>query len=184
VVATTAAQYFHLLRRQMHRSVRKPLVVFTPKSPLRMKESHSPIEALMNGSFEEVLDDPFVKDREAVRRLVFCTGKVAWDAFGRRDEKSAAAAIIRVEQLFPFPQQQLLDVLERYPNAKDLVWLQEEPANMGAWHFVFHRTHPIEQRGYQVSCVSRVESGSPATGSHKIHDQELDELMEETFSGV
>jgi 2-oxoglutarate dehydrogenase E1 component len=184
VIPTTAAQYFHLLRRQMQRDIRKPLVVFTPKSPLRMKESHSSVDTLTKGSFEEVLDDPFVTDREAVRRLVFCTGKVAWDAFRGRDERSAAAAVIRVEQLFPFPQQQLLDVLERYPSAKDLVWLQEEPTNMGAWHFVFHRTHPIEQRGYQVTCVSRVESGSPATGSHKIHEQELDELLEETFSGL
>jgi 2-oxoglutarate dehydrogenase E1 component len=184
VIPTTAAQYFHLLRRQMHRDIRKPLVVFTPKSPLRMKESHSSIETLTNGTFEEVLDDPFVTDRESIRRLVFCTGKVAWDAFRARADRTADAAVIRVEQLFPFPQQQLLDVLERYPNAKDLVWLQEEPANMGAWHFVFHRTHPVEQRGYHVRCVSRVESGSPATGSHKIHEQELDELMEETFSGV
>jgi multifunctional 2-oxoglutarate metabolism enzyme len=158
--------------------------VFTPKSPLRMKESRSPVDMLTAGSFEEVLDDPSASDRGSVRRLVFCTGKVAWDAFRARDERGAAAAIIRVEQLFPFPQQQLLDVLERYPNAKDLVWLQEEPENMGAWHFVFHRTHPIEQRGYQVRCVSRVESGSPATGSHKIHEQELDDLMEETFADV
>jgi signal transduction histidine kinase len=95
VVATTAAQYFHLLRRQMHRDIRKPLILFTPKSPLRMKESHSSVAALTSGSFQEVLDDPFVTDRDAVRRLVFCTGKVAWDAFSARAERSAAAAMER-----------------------------------------------------------------------------------------
>src|SRR4030095_7216576 len=94
---------------------------------------------------------------------------------------SAAAAIIRVEQLFPFPQEQLLEVLERYPNAKDLVWLQEEPENMGAWRYMFHNTHLIEDRGYTVRPVARMESGSPATGSATIHEQELADLLESTF---
>ncbi|HEX3087781.1 MAG TPA: multifunctional oxoglutarate decarboxylase/oxoglutarate dehydrogenase thiamine pyrophosphate-binding subunit/dihydrolipoyllysine-residue succinyltransferase subunit, partial [Ilumatobacteraceae bacterium] len=125
--ATTAAQYFHLLRRQVRRDVRKPLVLFTPKAPLRMKESRSPIEDLTTGSFEEVLDDPHVTDRDAVRRLVFCSGKVAWDAMAERDRRNAPAAIVRVEQLYPFPADRMLEILAMYPNARDLVWLQEEP---------------------------------------------------------
>jgi 2-oxoglutarate dehydrogenase E1 component len=183
VNTTTAAQYFHLLRRQVRREVRKPLVVFAPKSPLRMKETMSHVDAFTRGSFEEVLDDPWVSDPGAVQRIVFCSGKVAWDAFAERNKRQAPVAIVRVEQLYPFPQEQMLQVLTRYPNARDLVWLQEEPENMGPWHFVEHRTWRVKERGYDLRHVARVESGSPATGSKAIHDQELAELMDDTFAG-
>jgi 2-oxoglutarate decarboxylase len=179
--ATTAAQYFHLLRRQVRRDVRKPLVLFTPKAPLRMKESRSMIDDLTTGSFEEVLDDPKVTDRDSIRRLVFCSGKIAWDAIAERDRRGAPAAIVRVEQLYPFPSERMQEVLAQYPNARDLVWLQEEPENMGAWNFVEARTWRIKERGYELRHVSRVESGSPATGTKAIHEQELADLMEETF---
>jgi 2-oxoglutarate dehydrogenase E1 component len=181
--ATTAAQYFHLLRRQVRRDVRKPLVLFTPKAPLRMKESRSPIDALTTGSFEEVLDDPAITDPQSVQRLVFCSGKIAWDAIAERDRRSAPVAVIRIEQLYPFPSERLLEVLARYSNSRDLVWLQEEPENMGPWNFVEARTWRIKERGYDLRHVSRVESGSPATGTKAIHDQELSDLMEETFQG-
>jgi multifunctional 2-oxoglutarate metabolism enzyme len=179
--ATTAAQYFHLLRRQVRRDVRKPLVLFTPKAPLRMKESRSSVADLTTGSFEEVLDDPAVTDPDTVRRLVFCSGKIAWDAMAERDRRVAPVAIVRVEQLYPFPSERLLEVLAAYPNARDLVWLQEEPENMGAWNFVEARTWRVKERGYDLRHVSRVESGSPATGTKAIHDQELADLLEETF---
>jgi multifunctional 2-oxoglutarate metabolism enzyme len=182
--ATTAAQYFHLLRRQLHREVRKPLVVFTPKSYLRKPESRSTVDELTAGSFQEVLDDPGVVDPGAVRRLVFCSGKVAWDALAERTARGVPAAVVRIEQLFPFPEAQLLEVLRRYPNAKDLVWLQEEPENMGPWYFVFHRVHELAGHGYTLRHAARVESGSPATGSAKIHEQELADLMDETFGGL
>ncbi|MEX0847355.1 MAG: multifunctional oxoglutarate decarboxylase/oxoglutarate dehydrogenase thiamine pyrophosphate-binding subunit/dihydrolipoyllysine-residue succinyltransferase subunit [Ilumatobacteraceae bacterium] len=181
VNATTSAQYFHLLRRQVRREVRKPLVVFAPKSPLRMKEVASHIDDLTRGSFEEVLDDPYLTDRDAVTRIVFCSGKVAWDAFAERAKRDAPVAIVRVEQLYPFPVEQLVGILDRYPNARDLVWLQEEPENMGPWNFVEHRTWRIKERGYDLRHVARVESGSPATGSKAVHDQELADLMDETF---
>ena len=184
VNATTSAQYFHLLRRQVRRDVRKPLVIFAPKSPLRMKEVMSPIDLLTTGSFEEVLDDPFVTDPAAVRRIVFCSGKVCWDAFSERNKREAPAAIVRVEQLYPFPADQMLQILDRYPNARDLVWLQEEPENMGAWSFVEARTWRVKERGYDLRHVARVESGSPATGSKAIHDQELADLMDATFDGL
>jgi 2-oxoglutarate dehydrogenase E1 component len=184
VNATTAAQYFHVLRRQMHREVRKPLVMFTPKSYLRRPESRSKIEMLETGSFQEVLDDPRVADPAAVQRIVFCSGKVAYDALAERDKRGAAAAIVRVEQLFPFPQEAMLDILAKYPNAKDLVWLQEEPENMGPWRFVFQKSYEIISRGYTIRHVARVESGSTATGSSKIHEQELADLMNETFAGL
>ena len=182
--ATTAAQYFHLLRRQVRREVRKPLVLFTPKAPLRMKESRSAIDDLTTGSFEEVLDDPRVTDRDAVRRMVFCSGKVAWDAMAERDRRSAPAAVIRIEQLYPFPSGRLIELLALYPNARELVWLQEEPENMGAWNFIEARTWRLKERDYHIRHVSRVESGSPATGTKAIHDQELADLMDETFAGL
>ncbi|MDP4834432.1 MAG: multifunctional oxoglutarate decarboxylase/oxoglutarate dehydrogenase thiamine pyrophosphate-binding subunit/dihydrolipoyllysine-residue succinyltransferase subunit [Ilumatobacteraceae bacterium] len=178
---TTARQYFHLLRRQVRRDVRKPLVVMAPKQPLRMKESRSPISELTTGSFSEVLDDPFVADRSAVRRVVLCSGKVAWDAMAERTKRGAAVAIVRVEQLYPFPEAQISAVLATYPNAKEVLWLQEEPENMGAWHFVEHIIWRFKDHGYDLRHVSRVESGSPATGSKAVHDQELAELMDSTF---
>ena len=115
---------------------------------------------------------------------MFCSGKVAWDAMAERDRRDGARSpIIRIEQLYPFPSERLLEVLARYPNARDLVWLQEEPENMGPWNFVEARTWRIKERGYDLRHVSRVESGSPATGTKAIHDQELADLMDETFAG-
>ena len=179
--ATTAAQYFHLLRRQVHTDRHTPLILFTPKQGLRMKQTRSPIDELTTGSFEEILDDPFVTDRDAVRRIVFCSGKVAWDAMAERDKREAPVAVVRVEQLYPSPIDQLLKLLDTYPNARELVWLQEEPENMGAWAFVESRVWRVKERGYDFRHVARVESGSPATGSKTIHDQELADLMDETF---
>ena len=183
VNATTAAQYFHVLRRQLHREVRKPLVIFTPKQPLRMKESRSKIEDFTTGSFQEVLDDPFVTDKSSVKRIVLCSGKVAWDAVNERVKRNAPVAVIRVEQLYPFPKAQINEILAGYPNAKEIVWLQEEPENMGPWHFVEHLIWRVKERGYDLRHVARVASGSPATGSKAIHDQELADLMDETFEG-
>jgi len=179
--ATTAAQYFHLLRRQVHTERQTPLIIFTPKQGLRMRQTRSPVEQLTTGSFEEVLDDPFVTDPASIRRIVFCSGKVGWDAMAERDKRSAPAAVVRVEQLYPSPIEQLLELLDRYPNARELVWLQEEPENMGAWKFVESRVWRVKERGYDFRHVARVESGSPATGSKTIHDQELADLMDETF---
>ncbi len=179
--ATTAAQYFHLLRRQVHTERHTPLILFAPKQGLRMKQTRSPIDELTTGSFEEILDDPFVTDRDAVRRIVFGSGKVSWDAMAERDKREAPVAVVRVEQLYPSPIDQLLKLLDTYPNARELVWLQEEPENMGAWAFVESRVWRVKERGYDLRHVARVESGSPATGSKTIHDQELADLMDETF---
>ena len=184
VNATTAAQYFHVLRRQLHRDIRKPLVIFTPKQPLRMKESRSKIEDFTSGSFMEVLDDPFITDKSAVKRIVLCSGKVAWDAVTERTKRNAPVAVVRVEQLYPFPIDQINEILATYSNAKEIVWLQEEPENMGPWHFVEHLIWRVKDRGYDLRHVARVASGSPATGSKAIHDQELVELMDETFQGL
>ncbi len=182
VNCTTAAQYFHVLRRQVLRDIRKPLVIFTPKQPLRMKESRSKIDDFTRGSFEEVLGDPFAPPAEQVKRVIMCSGKVAWDAMNERTKRGVPAAVVRVEQLYPFPLEQLVAEIEKYPNAEELVWLQEEPENMGAWHWVEHRIWRLKERGYDLRHVARVESGSPATGSMIIHQQELADLMDEALN--
>ncbi|MCL4110554.1 UNVERIFIED_CONTAM: hypothetical protein GTU68_035528 [Idotea baltica] len=178
--ASTAAQYFHLLRRQMHRTVRKPLFIFTPKSLLRAKPAQSKIEDLTDGTFEEMLDDPFVDDAAAaaVTKVVICTGKVSHEMIEARDEAGAPLAVLRAEQLHPWPADTLAEMLRRYPNAHDLIWLQEEPENMGAWNFVKGRLYERHGDDYRITRMSRPESGSPATGSNMIHQQEQAELLQ------
>jgi len=182
--ASTSAQYFHLLRRQMHRDVRKPLVVFTPKSLLRARRARSPIDALTSGSFAEVIDDPDIDDPGAIRRVVLCSGKVAHDAVAARDERGAAAAVVRIEQIYPWPAAAVAEALERYPSAREIVWLQEEPENMGPWNFVKGRLYEVHGDTHAIRRASRRESGSPATGSAAIHAQEHDELLERAFGGL
>jgi 2-oxoglutarate dehydrogenase E1 component len=185
--ATTSAQYFHLLRRQVGREIRKPLIVFTPKSLLRARQAHSSIEDLTRGSFRETLDDPRFSgdgdgDPAAVERVVLCSGKVAHEALAYRDEHGLPAAVVRVEQLYPWPGDQVIDLISRYEQAKEVVWLQEEPENMGAWFFVHSRLHKLLRDDYSLRHVSRVESGNPATGSHAIHVQEQQSILERAMS--
>jgi len=182
--ATTAAQYFHLVRRQVRRDVRKPLVIFTPKSILRARTSRSKVDEFESGSFQEVLDDPAVSDPSAVRRVVLCSGKVAYDAMKARDEAEAPVAIVRVEQLYPWPEQQIADVLAKYERAPEVYWLQEEPENMGPWPFVHSRLHRLLRDDFTLKHVSRVESASPASGSATVHQQEQAELLQKTLADV
>ena len=184
VNTTTAANLFHLFRRQVKQERQTPLVVFTPKSGLRMQQTRSAIDELTTGSFHEILKDPGDIDPTAVQRIVFCSGKIAWDAIAERDKRKAPVAVIRLEQLYPLPTDQMLDMLNEYPNAKELRWLQDEPENMGAWNFIEHNTWRVKDRGYDLRHIARVESGSPATGSKIIHDQEHAELMDAIFVGL
>ena len=179
---TTAAQYFHLLRRQMIHRVRKPLIVFTPKSLLRSKAARSKVADLSSGTFEEVVGDPGAEaatvDAEAVTRVVFCSGKVAYPAMELRDQHKAPLAVCRVEQLFPWPFGAVDYELRRYPNASEIVWLQEEPENMGAWNGIKGRLYEAHGDNYEIRRVSRPESGSPAGGSPTVHAQEQQDLLE------
>ena len=185
VNATTSAQYFHLLRRQVRRDIRKPLVVFAPKSPLRMKEVMSPVEQMTDGSFLEVLDDPGVTDPASIQRIVFCSGKVCWDAFNERAKRKRSRGHHPPRAAVPLPGRAAVADPRVVPQReKDLVWLQEEPENMGPWTFVEARTWRVEERGDDLRHVARVESGSPATGSKAIHDQELADLMDDAFRRV
>jgi 2-oxoglutarate dehydrogenase E1 component len=173
---TTSAQYFHLLRSQVLRDRPTPLVVFTPKSMLRAVQTRSPLSELEHGSFQTVLDD-HVKDAGTVTRVVLASGKIAHEAIAKRDEIAAHhVAIVRVEQLYPWPSTEIERVLASYPNLAEVLWLQEEPENMGSWPFVHLRMHH-EFRGLSVSHVARAESASPATGSSLVHAAEQADLL-------
>ncbi len=187
VNVTTAAQFFHLLRRQMLSPNHKPLIVMSPKSGLRSKESRSNVSELTIGEFHEVLDDTTISHPGTVRRVVVCTGKVAWDADKARlaAGKAADVAIIKVEQLYPWPKDELAAAIARYPHAADITWLQEEPQNFGAWDFVEGRLKTLADTiGKPLRVVARAKSGSPATGSHHAHDHELEELHRGILDGL
>jgi 2-oxoglutarate decarboxylase len=173
---TTSAQYFHLLRSQVLRERPTPLVVFTPKSMLRAVQTRSPLSEFEHGSFQTVLDD-HVEDAGSVTRVVLASGKIAHEAIAKRDEIAAHhVAIVRVEQLYPWPTAEIERVLASYPNLAEVLWLQEEPENMGSWPFVHLRMHH-EFRGLSVSHVARAESASPATGSSLVHAAEQADLL-------
>jgi 2-oxoglutarate decarboxylase len=173
---TSAAQYFHLLRSQVLRERPTPLVVFTPKSMLRAAQTRSPLTEFEHGSFQTVLDDR-VSDPAVVTRVVLASGKIALEAIAKRDETAANhVAIVRVEQLYPWPTSEIERILASYPNLAEVVWLQEEPENMGSWPFVHLRMHH-EFRGLKVSHVARAESASPATGSGLVHSAEQADLL-------
>jgi 2-oxoglutarate dehydrogenase E1 component len=171
---STAAQYFHLLRRQALRPWRKPLVVFTPKSMLRHPDASSSIEEFSNGSFERVRPDTDVTD---ARRILLCTGKIGHELrVERKKKKISDIAITFVEQMYPFPEADLTAELQRHPNAREIVWVQEEPANMGALNYMLPRLRRLAGDKHVLS-VKRSASPSPATGSAKAHDVEQKALL-------
>ncbi len=173
---TTAAQYFHLLRSQVLRARSTPLIVFTPKSMLRAAQTRSPLAEFERGSFRSVLDD-HVADPSVVTRAVLASGKIAHEVLALRDEAAATSvAVIRVEQLYPWPRAAIDETLSRYANLEEIIWLQEEPENMGAWPFVHLQMHS-QFRGMTVGHVARAESASPATGSGLIHSAEQADLV-------
>jgi len=176
---TTPAQYFHMLRRQVKRSFRKPLIVMTPKSLLRHLRALSPISDLSKGEFQEVLEDPARPARP--RRLLFCSGKIFYDLLkAREDSADSSTAIVRIEQLYQFPAQQLASLLEGYRSVRDRFWVQEEPRNRGAWMFMKERFDQ-ELTGVTLSYVGREEAASPATGSHQVHAREQEEILMEAL---
>jgi 2-oxoglutarate dehydrogenase E1 component len=180
VYPTTAAQYFHVLRRQMSEKRVQPLIVFTPKKYLRMPAAKSPVSELSEGYFHPVLGDDKVVDANAVTRVVFCTGKLGHELRERRDNEKLPAAIARVEELFPFHADLIKEQLSLYPNAKEVIWAQEEPENMGAASFIVPKL--TRSLGRDIRVVARPESASPATGSATIHDIEQETLLKEALN--
>jgi 2-oxoglutarate dehydrogenase E1 component len=186
VYPSTSAQYFHTLRRQATATEQVPLVCFTPKRYLRMPQSRSPLSAFTDGSFAPVLDDRAAEtdDYRAadVTRVLVCAGKIAHELMEERDTRQRDVAVVRVEQLYPWPERELDGVLSRYPNARELVWVQEEPSNMGAWTFVTPRLHELPDASrFTIRLVARAASASPATGSIKVHEREQLELLDDAF---
>jgi multifunctional 2-oxoglutarate metabolism enzyme len=181
VYPSTAAQYFHVLRRQAHSAWQIPLVCFTPKRYLRMEESRSAVADLTSGDFRLVLDDRAASDPATdpatVERIVLCTGKLGHELMNARDASQQPVAVVRVEQLYPWPETELLVVLDRYPNVHEVCWVQEEPANMGAWNYVHGKLHRLLRGRAELRHVARKASASPASGSAKIHDREQRELV-------
>ena len=177
-VPSTPAQTFHMIRRQMIRSYRRPLIVMTPKSLLRHPAAISSMKELTEGNFHPIIDDVrFKQNKERANRVVMCSGKVYYDLLDKATtEKISNIALIRIEQLYPFPEELLDKILKTYPNLQELVWCQEEPRNQGAWDSTKHRFRRYEDR-YEVTCVSRPSAAAPAVGSHKVHVQQQTELV-------
>ncbi|WP_293749659.1 2-oxoglutarate dehydrogenase E1 component [Limnohabitans sp. Rim8] len=183
VQPTTASQIFHVLRRQMVRNLRKPLVIFTPKSLLRNKDAASPVSEFTHGSFQTVIPENKTLKADKVKRVVACSGKVYYDLVKHREAKEAEdVAIIRVEQLYPFPHKAFAAELKKYPNATDLVWCQDEPQNQGAWFFIQHNIHENMQDGQKLGYAGRAASASPAVGYSHLHQDQQKALIEAAFA--
>jgi len=181
-VPSNAAQIFHLLRRQMLRPFRKPLIVMTPKSLLRKKEAASAIEDLANGTFQTVIPDTMSVDEKGVKRVVACCGKVYYDLAGKRTEMQRSdVAVIRVEQLYPFPHKQFEAEMKRYPNAHEVVWCQEEPQNQGAWYQTAHYFRENMRGDQTLYYAGRPASASPAGGYMARHNERQKTLVEQAF---
>jgi len=183
---TTPANYFHILRRQIHRSFRKPLILMSPKSLLRHPKCVSKLDDLVAGEFRTVIDDPAFaeggRDPNATRRVLVCSGKVYYALHeAREDSGFEDVAIVRLEQLHPFPFDDMRRTLARYA-AREVVWVQEEPWNMGAWSYVFDRITRVLPEGRTLRYVGRPESASPATGSYRLHEEEQAEFVRESFA--
>ncbi|MCX6312846.1 MAG: 2-oxoglutarate dehydrogenase E1 component [Bacteroidetes bacterium] len=176
VNCTTPANFFHVMRRQLKREFRKPLIVLTPKSLLRHPRCVSRLDDFSQGNFQEIIDDS-TSDISKITRLVFCSGKFYYDLLAQKEkENNSTIALIRLEQIYPFPQKQFETLISKYKNASEIFWAQEEPENMGAWEFLLRTVKNIS-----LKLISRKESASAATGSHHAHDREQLELIEKVF---
>ena len=183
VQPTTASQIFHVLRRQMIRNLRKPLIIMTPKSLLRAKDAASPLIEFTKGTFQTVIPENKALDAKKVKRVVACSGKVYYDLVKKREEKGADdVAILRVEQLYPFPHKAFAAELKKYPNVTDVVWCQDEPQNQGAWFFVQHYIHENMLEGQKLGYSGRAASASPAVGYSHLHQEQQKALVEGAFS--
>jgi 2-oxoglutarate dehydrogenase E1 component len=181
-VPSTPAQMFHMLRRQMLRMMRRPLIVMSPKSMLRLKDSASQLEELAGGKFQTVIGETEKLDPKKVRRLIFCSGKVYYDLIHyRRQQKIADVAVIRLEQLYPFPHQEFEEEINRYKGANEVIWCQEEPGNQGAWHRIQHYLLRHMRPEQMLSYALRPSSSSPAVGYLSLHNEQQKELVAAAF---
>jgi len=184
-VPSTPAQMFHMLRRQMMRGLRKPLIVMTPKSLLRHKLSTSTLDDLTDGRFHAIMDEVDAIDPARVRRVVLCSGKVFFDLLEqRRAEHIQDVAIVRIEQLYPFPLDEYESIIARYPNATDVVWCQEEPQNQGAWYQIRHRLQEKLGPMHTLLYAGRPGAAAPAAGIFQLHAEQQRDLVEAALRGL
>jgi 2-oxoglutarate dehydrogenase E1 component len=182
-VPTTPAQLFHLLRDQMKSEFRRPLIVMTPKSLLRHPLSKSTLEAFTGGALAPVQPEQDPLDADAVRRLVLCSGKVYFDLLkDRRQRAISDIAIVRVEQLYPFPRRRLREVINGYNNVRELVWCQEEPRNQGAWYQIQHHLRALKRGDQSLGYAGRPPSASPACGYATLHQAQQQALVDSALS--
>ena len=185
VQPTTASQIFHVLRRQMVRNLRKPLIIMTPKSLLRNKDATSPLSEFTKGGFQTIIPEnkeDINKKADKVKRVIACSGKVYYDLVKKREEKNVDdVAILRVEQLYPFPHKAFATELKKYPNVTDIVWCQDEPQNQGAWFFVQHYIHENMADGQRLGYSGRAASASPAVGYSHLHQEQQKALVDGAF---
>jgi 2-oxoglutarate dehydrogenase E1 component len=186
---SSAAQYFHILRRQaemLGKEEIRPMIIMTPKSLLRHPLATSPVEAFTEESFKPIVEQPGLgENTEKVERLVFCTGKMAIDlaeAVGKSEESLDFLHIVRVEEIYPFPVREIRDVISRYPNAREIVWVQEEPKNMGAWTYIEPRLEAVTTNRLDVRYIGRRRRSSPAEGNPTAHKQEQARIIREALS--
>jgi 2-oxoglutarate dehydrogenase E1 component len=185
VQPTTASQIFHVLRRQMIRPLRKPLIIMTPKSLLRNKSAASPVSEFVKGAFRTVIPDQGDLKAAQVERVIACSGKVYYDLVKHREEKGIDnVAILRVEQLYPFPHKAFGAEIKKYKNVTELMWCQDEPQNQGAWFFVQHYIHENMQPGQKLGYAGRAASASPAVGYAHLHQRQQDALVEAAFGRI
>ena len=182
---TTPAQLFHALRRQMHRKFRKPLVIMSPKSLLRHKLAVSPLRDFTSGGFEPLIDDPAIADPGAVRALLLTSGRLYYTLLEARSSRGRQdLALVRIEQLYPFPRAEVAEVFRRYPRVRDIRWVQEEPANMGGWRHLRHRLEAVLPEGASLRMVARKASSTPATGYYSMHVEQERVLVERALAEV
>jgi len=180
---TTPAQLFHALRRQMHRKFRKPLVIMSPKSLLRHKLAVSPLRLFTSGGFEALIDDPAIADPGAVRAVLLTSGRLYYTLLEARSSRGRQdLALVRIEQLYPFPRAEVAEVFRRYPRARDIRWVQEEPANMGGWSHLRHRLEAVLPEGASLRMVARKASSTPATGYYAMHVEQERVLVDRALA--
>ncbi|MBK2256797.1 2-oxoglutarate dehydrogenase E1 component [Francisella philomiragia] len=173
---TTPAQIYHLLRRQVIRPLRKPLIVMTPKSLLRNPMAVSTLEELSKGKFESIIDDASA-NKEKVKKLILCNGKVYYDLIAKKQDTHEDIAVVRLEELYPFPQDELADIFAKYKHADKVVWLQEEPQNKGAWYNIRHFIEKLVLKNQELLCVARERSSTPAVGYHVLYVKQQEEII-------
>jgi len=182
-VPTTPAQFFHLLRDQMKRRFRRPLIVMTPKSLLRHPLSTSTLEALSDAALAAVLPELDTLEAEKVRRVVLCSGKVFFDLLAARQERGVTdIAILRIEQLYPFPRRRLRKLIDQYTNSREIVWCQEDPRNQGAWYQIQHHLRAIKHGEQTLGYAGRPPSASPACGYARLHTAQQQALIDTALS--